>query len=105
MITTKDTIGFISRRRDADGNETFKLIEAKVKRVVIGKTKISVYTKEFYPLDAEEIESNTKMIDTSKGILLVGEPFILKDGLSDYYKAVVEHWNTYGAKHWWEEEE
>lgn len=103
MITPKDTIGYIQRRRDSEGNETFKFIEAKVKRVNIGKTKTSVYTKEFYPLDAEEIESNTKIIDEGKGILLVGEPFLLKDGDSDYYRAVVGHWNTCGVKHWWEE--
>ena len=103
MITPKDTIGCILRHKDSEGNETFKFIEAKVKRVSIGKTKTSVYTKEFYPLDAEEIESNTKMIDTSKGFLLVDEPFLLKEGDSNYFKAVVEHWNTHGAKHWWED--
>ena len=103
MITPKDTIGFIQRRTDENGKETFKFIEAKVKRVNIGKTKTTVYTKEFYPLDMEEIESNTKMIDTSKGLLLVEEPFLLKDGKADYFKAVCDYWNTNGVKHWWEE--
>lgn len=77
MITTKDTIGFIQRRRDKEGNETFKFIEAKVNKVVIGKTKISVYTKEFYPLEMKEIESNTRMIDKHIGRLIVGELFVL----------------------------
>ena len=54
-------------------------------------------------LDAEEIEGNTKMIDEGKGILLVNEPFLLKEGDSNYYKAVVDHWNIHGAKHWLEE--
>ena len=103
MITTKDTIGFIQRRRDNEGNETFKFIEAKVNKVVIGKTKTSVYTKEFYPLEMGEIESNTRMIDKHIGRQLVGEPFLLQERDSDYYKAVVDHWNTYGVKHWWDD--
>lgn len=103
MITPKDTIGFIQRRIDKNGKEIFKFIEAKVKRVNIGKTKTTVYTKEFYPLDMEEVESNTKIIDTHEGLILVGEPFLLKDGQADYFKAVCEHWNTNGVKHWWDE--
>lgn len=99
MITPKDTLGFIERRYSGDnGKPTFRFIEAKVQRVNIGKTKTSVYTKEFYTLDAEEIESTTRCINTSKGLLVVGEPFLLKEGQSDYFQKVVDDWNTNGAK-------
>lgn len=98
MITTKDKIGFIQRRRYADKPEEFKLIVAKVIKVVMGKRKNSVYTKEFYPLEMEEIESNTKWIDESKGLILVSEPFLIKDEQIPYFQAVVDDFNKNGAK-------
>lgn len=101
MITPNDKIGFIQRRR----NETkyaFKLIVAKVQRVNIGKKKTSVYTKEFYPLDMEDIESNTRMMDESKGLILVGEPFVIKDEQIPYFEAVVDDFNKNGAKSIWD---
>ena len=45
MITPKDKIGFIQRRRN-ETKDAFKLIVAKVQRVNIGKKKTSVYTKD-----------------------------------------------------------
>lgn len=101
MITPKDKIGFIQRRRN-ETKDAFKLIVAKVQRVNIGKKKTSVYTKEFYPLDAEEIESNTKMMDTSKGLIIVGEPFVIKEEDVPYFQAVVDDFNKNGAKSFWE---
>ena len=97
MITPKDKIGFIQRRRN-ETKDAFKLIVAKVQRVNIGKKKTSVYTKEFYPLDMEEIESNTKMMDTSKGLIIVGEPFVIKEEDVPYFQAVVDDFNKNGAK-------
>ena len=60
-------------------------------RITLKTTK--VYTKEFYPLDLEDLESTTEMIDTSKGIIIVQEPFILKDGQEEYFQSVVDKWN------------
>lgn len=33
------------------------------------------------------------MIDAANGVILVQEPFILKDGQEDYSQAVVDKWN------------
>ena len=101
MITPKDKIGFIQRRMN-NGKTTYKLIVAKVQRVFLGKKANKVYTKEFYPLEVEEIESNTKMIDTSKGLILVSEPFIIKDEQIGYFQAVVDDFNKNGAKSIWD---
>ena len=98
LITPKDTLGYIRRYLDENGKQTFRFIEAKVQRVNIGKKKTSVYTKEFYTLDAEEIESTTRCINTTTGLLVVGEPFLLKEGQRDYFRRVVDDWNTNGAK-------
>ena len=93
MITTKNRIGCIQRRYDENNVPHFKFIVAKIKRVNIGVKSTKVYTKEFYPLDLEDLESTTEMFDTSKGIIIVQEPFILKDGQEEYFQAVVERWN------------
>ena len=99
MITPKDTLGFIERRYlDENSNPTFRFIEAKVQRVNIGKKKTSVYTKEFYVLDAEDIESTTRCISISYGLLVVGEPFLLKEDQREYFQKVVNDWNKNDLK-------
>ena len=77
----------------SENSSSFKFIVAKIKRVNIGVKSTKVYTKEFYPFDLEDLESTTEMIDTSKGIIIVQEPFILKDDEEEYFQAVVDKWN------------
>lgn len=103
MITTKDKIGYIRRTGYKDKAPEFKLIVAKVKRVVLGKTKNSVYTDKFYSLEMEEIESNTKWLHKSKGLILVDEPFVIKDEEIPYFQAVVDDFNKNGARSIWEQ--
>mgnify|MGYP000949798260 CR=1 FL=1 len=99
MITTKDKIGYIRRSTDSEsGKETFKFIEAKIKRISIGKNKSSIYTDKFYALDLEEVESNTKIISRGSGLMLVGEPFITTPEYSEHCVKVVEYWNEHGAE-------
>ena len=93
MITTKNRIGFIRRTYSENNIPHFKFIVAKVKSVRIGAKSTKVYTKEFYPIDLEDLESTTEMIDTSKGIIIVQEPFILKDDEEEYFQTVVDKWN------------
>ena len=92
MITTKDRIGYIQIRYDENNFPHFKFIVAKIKRVNIGVKSTKVYTKEFYPIDLEVLERTTEMVDTSNGIIVVQEPFILKDN-EEYFQAVVDKWN------------
>lgn len=98
MITSKDKIGYILRRTTVDGKEHFNFIESKIKSVRIGKTKTSVYSDKFYTLDAEDIEFNTEIMSNGNGLIIVNEPFITNDELSEHCRQVVEHWNKYGAK-------
>ena len=98
MITTKDKIGFIQRRTDENGKQHFKYIESKIKKIVIGKKKTSVHSDRFYPLELEELESNTKFFNEEKGVLLVGEPFITNDKLAEWCQKNVDYWNEHGAK-------
>lgn len=98
MITTKDRVGYIHRQERSDGTTEFKLIEAKIKSVRIGKKGTSVYSDRFYALDAGELESNTEMMSGSSKIILVEEPFIINDEMTERLKKVVDHWNKYGAE-------
>ncbi len=98
MITAKDKIGYIRRQENPDGTTTFKFIEAKVKSVRIGKKGTSVYSDRFRALDAEELEDNTEIMSGNSSLVLVGEPFITNDEMSERLKKVVDHWNQYGAE-------
>ena len=93
MITTKNRIGYIQRRYDENNVPHFKFIVVKIRRVIIGAKSTKVYTKEFYPIDLEVLECTTEMVDTSKGIIVVQEPFILKDDEEKYFQAVIDKWN------------
>ena len=103
MITTKDKIGFIQRRTDENGKQTFEYIESKIKRVVIGKRKTAVYSDKFYPLEIEELERNTEIFDKQNGILIVGEPFITNKELAEWCQKNVDYWNKHGARSIWDD--
>ena len=98
MITTKDRIGYIRRQEHADGTTEFKFIEAKIKSVRIGKKGTSVYSDKFRALDAGELESNTEIMSDNSALVLVGEPFITNDAMSERLQKVVAHWNKHGAE-------
>ena len=98
MVTTKDKIGLIQRRTNSDGKQVFKYVESKIKRIVIGKKKTSVYSDGFYPLELEELESNTSFFDEERGVLIVGEPFVTNDKLAEWCQKNVDYWNEHGAK-------
>ena len=98
MITVKDKIGYIRRQENPDGTITFKLIEAKIKSVRIGMKGTSVYSDRFRAIDAEELESNTEIMSGNSQLVLVGEPFVTNDAMSERLKKVVDHWNQYGAE-------
>ena len=99
MITTKDKIGYIRRQEHTDGTTEFKFIETKIKSIRIGKKGTSVYSDRFRALDAEELEVNTEIIMSGNSeLLLVEEPFITNDELSERLQKVVAHWNKNGAE-------
>lgn len=98
MITTKDRIGYIRCQEHADGTTEFKYIEAKIKSVRIGKKGMRVYSDRFRALDAEDLESNTEIMSGNSRLVIVGEPFITNDAMSEHLQKVVAYWNKHGAK-------
>lgn len=94
MIKVGTSILSINRLYDENNIPHFKLIKGKVTSIRIGKKVTKVYSREFYPLDLEDIESTTDCIDPRTGWLVVNEPFFLKDEWKEeYFQKVVDRWN------------
>ena len=97
MITIKDKIGYILMC-SRDEKKEYKFIEAKIKSIKTTKKGTFIYTNEFRPLDAEDVELNTEMIKNGKGCIMCNEAFITNKELSEHFKKVVDYWNEHGAK-------
>lgn len=78
-------IGYI-RRNNLELNphltEKFKFIESTFTRRISSKSD-RVYSKNFMPLDYEEIVDNADMMKGGSGLILVNEPFLLDDELRE----------------------
>lgn len=96
MITTKNKIGYITKIVESDGSNWFKFLECKVTKVVINKKSTKVYTKELRPLDMEDVEGNREMMHDK--LILLQTPFVMQDGDSEYFNAVVDDFNKNGCK-------
>lgn len=99
MVGRKDKIGYIRRTEYADGHTEFKYIESKIRQLRIRKDGgVSVYSDRFRALDMAELEDNAQIMADHSGLVLVNEPFITSDELSERLKKVVDHWNVHGAE-------
>lgn len=84
-----DILGYVSRsQKFGETTWRWRLVEAKVRRLAICKDGVHVYTKEFCPLDDDEIKGNTKIMNERTSLILVQEPFVLNDET----RARVERW-------------
>ena len=101
MITPKDRIGFV-KTTEVDGKTQYEYIEAKIKRVYVGKTKTSVYSDKFYALDAEELEYDTNFLIANPNLVMVRIPFITNEELANRCILNCEIWNERGARSVWE---
>lgn len=97
MITPATKIGYISSSKDETGKETYEFIEAKIKRINVGKMITSIHTDKFHAIYLEELESNTALI-LNYEVTLVNEPFITNDEYSERCRKTVNYWNKHGAK-------
>lgn len=89
-----DSVGGIYKR-SKEGIEEWYLCEDKINKIVELKRGKKYYTKsKFYPLDAEDIDSNTKNQEEAKGYILTKEVF----GLNDITRPKVEKWIEWANK-------
>lgn len=96
MITPKNKLGYITKNINDKGVEVFRFLECKVTKVVVGKKSTKVYTKELYPFDIKDVEGNREMM--KDGLIILKTPFVMRDGDSEYFKAVVDDFNKNGCK-------
>lgn len=66
-IKVGDAIGMLNNGKWADGTEDWKLLECPIKRITQTKRGTKVYSDRFYPLDLEDIESNTDIMQDAQG--------------------------------------
>lgn len=86
-----DSVGYIGKGIK-DGIEQWLLTEDKITKIDLTKKYGERYhTKsKFYPLDAEDIDSNTKIMEKAvgKGYILTKEVF----GINDITRPFAENW-------------
>ena len=88
MLKIGDSIGAIYKK-SKDGREEWYLCEDKINKIVELKSGKKYYTKsKFYPLDSEDVDSNTEIQEEAKGFILTKEVF----GLNDITRLKAEKW-------------
>lgn len=86
-----DSVGML-RKVEKDGKEVWQLVEDKITKITITKRFGRRYfTKSrFYPLDADDIDSNTRIMEEAidKGYIITREIF----GLNNKTRPFAENW-------------
>lgn len=81
MINIKagNYIGGIYKMNNPDGSKYWKLTESKITKIVQNSKGTKIYSKRFYPLELEDVELNTELMEKADGYILTGEVFCLTD--------------------------
>lgn len=87
-IKVGDAIGMLNNGKWADGTEGWKLLECPIKRITQTKRGTKVYSDRFYPLDLEDIESNTDIMQDAQGWIFTKEVMLLTPEI----RAKCERW-------------
>lgn len=91
-LRTGDSVAGLYKSTKSDGSECWNLVEDKITKVIqTQKEGWKYYTKsKFRPLYAEDVDSNTKMMEDAvgKGYIITREVF----GLNDITKPFAERW-------------
>lgn len=91
ILNVGDSVGGLYKR-NIDGKDMWELVEDKINKITITKKYGRRYftRKKFYPLDADDIDNNTKEMEESigKGYIITREIF----GLNDKTRVKAEKW-------------
>jgi len=88
MLKVKDSVGGIYKRTK-DGKEEWYLLEDTINKIVENRKGRKYYTKsKFVPLDADDVDSSTEILENAKGYIIVREVF----GLNDITRPMAEKW-------------
>lgn len=88
MLKIGDSVGGIYKR-SIDGKDEWYLREDKINKIVETKNGKKYHTKsKFYPLDTDDVDSNTKIQEDVQSCILTKEVF----GLNDTTRPKAEKW-------------
>ena len=89
MLNVGDSVGAIYKKTK-DGKDFWELVEDKINKITITKKYGRRYfTKSrFYPLDADDVDSNTEIMERADGFILITEVF----GLNVNNRKRAERW-------------
>lgn len=88
MLKIGESVGGIYKRTKDNVEEWF-LCEDKINKIVELKSGKRYYTKsKFHPLDAEDVDDNTKIQEEANSYILTKEVF----GLNDITRPKAENW-------------
>lgn len=77
QIKVGDYIGALYRKQAPDGKQIWYLCDARVTKIVQNSRGTKVYSKRFYPIDLEDIETNTELMAEADGWILTREVMLL----------------------------
>lgn len=77
VMKVGDSIGGIYKKTLPDGKEIWELVEGKITKIVQNSRGTKVYSKRFYPLDKEEIDTNTEIMVKANGWIITREVMLL----------------------------
>lgn len=91
QLNVGDSVGAIYKRNKG-GQDYWELVEDQINKITLTKKYGRRYfTKsQFYPLDADDVDNNTKVMEESigQGYILTSEVF----GLNDKTRSYAERW-------------
>ena len=93
QLNVGDSVGAIYKRNKS-GQDYWELVEDQINKITLTKKYGRRYfTKsQFYPLDADDVDNNTKVMEESigQGYILTSEVFGLNDKTRSYAKRWVK---------------
>ena len=88
-------IGGLYKKTLPDGKELWYLCESKITKIVQNTKGTKVYSKHFYPIDIEEIESNSKIMEEANGYINIREVVYL----NEINRTKCERWVKWANEH------
>ena len=93
-IKVGNYIGGIYKRNNSDGSEYWKLIDSKITKIVQNLKGTKIYSKNFHPLDLEDVKLNTELMEKADRYILIKEVFYLTDEIRNKCERWIEWANN-----------
>ena len=89
-----DSIGALYQR-EKDGVKEWYLCESPISKITTTRNGTKIHTrKHFYPLDMEDVESTTEIMEKAKDFIITREPMLLTEPIRQHCERWVEWANA-----------